>query len=81
MASEVETFTVHDQAPAVGLMVHDLPLPEDCLVVAIRRGEDIIVPHGPTQLVAGDQIIFHGTRDRLATLNQLKPRLFDADPL
>lgn len=47
---EVAEFKIADDASAVGMMVHNLPLPEGCLVVAIRRGAAFIVPHGPTPL-------------------------------
>ncbi|MCZ6875108.1 MAG: CBS domain-containing protein [bacterium] len=48
MDSEVMVFDIHQHSPAVGKMVHEIRLPEDCLLVAIRRGTQLIVPHGPT---------------------------------
>jgi CIC family chloride channel protein len=75
-AAEVEQFTVDEQAAAVGMMVHNLPLPESCLVVAVRRGEAFIVPHGPTPLAAGDHVIVHGSHHGLEAFRQLERRLF-----
>ncbi|MEE8133952.1 MAG: chloride channel protein [Gemmatimonadales bacterium] len=73
---EVAEFTLHDHAAAVDMMVHNLPLPDDCLVVAVRRQEAFIVPHGPTQLQGGDRIIVHGSQAGLDAVRNLAPRLF-----
>jgi CIC family chloride channel protein len=74
--AEVEEFVIDEEAAAVGMMVHNLPLPDSCLVVAIRRGEDFIVPHGPTPLATGDHVIVHGSHDGLVTFRKLERRLF-----
>jgi CIC family chloride channel protein len=74
--AQVEEFIVDEQAAAVGMMVHNLPLPPSCLVVAIRRGDDLMVPHGPTPLAAGDHVIVHGSQDRLERFRKLEHRLF-----
>ena len=60
------------------MMVHNLPLPDDCLVVAIRRQDQFIVPHGPTQIRATDRAIIHCSQDGLATMKRLAPRLFSS---
>ncbi|MDH3600377.1 MAG: chloride channel protein [Candidatus Tectomicrobia bacterium] len=75
-APEVAEFTLDEQASAVGMMVHNLPLPDSCLVVAIRRGDAYIVPHGPTSLEAGDHVIIHGPRKGFEVLRKLESRLF-----
>jgi len=41
---------------AVGKRVRELPLPEDCVLVAVRRGRQVIMPHGHTVLRPGDRI-------------------------
>ena len=76
--SNVAEFTIDDGAAAVGMMVHNLPLPDDCLVVAIRRQDQFIVPHGPTQIRAADRAIIHCSQDGLATMKRLAPRLFSS---
>ncbi len=73
---EVAEFALDNHAAAVGMMVHNLPLSDDCLVVAIHRQEDFIVPHGPTKLEVGDRVIVHGSHDGLAAVKSLAPRLF-----
>lgn len=72
---EVAEFMLHHHS-AVWMMIHDLPLPASCMVVAIRRRATLIVPHGPTRLEAGDQIIIHDSHDGLETFKKWEDRLF-----
>ena len=57
---EDETEYIKVELPAdawaVGKRVRDLPLPEDCVLVAVRRGRQVIMPHGHTVLRPGDRI-------------------------
>jgi CIC family chloride channel protein len=41
---------------ADGRAVSDLPLPAECIIVSVRRGLEVSVPHGSTVLHAGDVI-------------------------
>ncbi len=50
------------EAWAAGKQVRDLPLPEDSVLVSIRRGREVIVPHGDTVLQPGDRITIFATR-------------------
>lgn len=45
----------HDRA--AGKTIRELELPEQCVIVAIRRGERTLVPRGNTQFRAGDRVI------------------------
>lgn len=42
---------------AVGKLIKEIPLPNDCVIVSIRRGDRVIVPRGNTQFLAGDRVI------------------------
>ncbi len=42
---------------AVGKRLKELTLPNDCVIVAIERGGQVVVPRGNTELVAGDRIV------------------------
>ncbi|RLT44618.1 MAG: TrkA family potassium uptake protein, partial [Chloroflexi bacterium] len=44
-------------AKAVGMHLRDLQLPNNCLVCAILRGPEVVVPQGTTQLLAGDEVL------------------------
>jgi trk system potassium uptake protein TrkA len=42
---------------AAGEAIKDLTLPEHCVIVAIMRGGEMIVPRGSTTLKAGDEVL------------------------
>jgi trk system potassium uptake protein TrkA len=44
-------------APAVGRSLQELPLPDGCLVAAILRGEQVLLPRGDSLLQAADRLI------------------------
>lgn len=44
-------------AKADGQRIADLPLPPDCLLMAVVRGEEILVPRGETVLQPGDEVL------------------------
>lgn len=44
-------------APAVGLEIRNLQLPEHCVIAAIIRKGEVIVPRGVTVLEVGDEIL------------------------
>ncbi|MFQ5859560.1 MAG: chloride channel protein [Anaerolineae bacterium] len=43
-------------SPAVGVVLKKLPLPRDCVIVSIRRGRRVLIPHGDTVLQVGDKV-------------------------
>ena len=43
-----------------GLRVRDLDLPEECLMVAVRRAGRTLVPRGETVLLSGDRLLVIG---------------------
>lgn len=45
--------------------LRDVELPPDVIVVNIRRGDQVIVPHGDTQILPGDVIDLFGKEDEL----------------
>jgi trk system potassium uptake protein TrkA len=50
-------LTVAPDAAVVGRPVHALGLPPECVLAALLRGEQVIIPSGDTTIQAGDQII------------------------
>jgi len=58
-------------APATGREVKDLPLPPDCVLVAVIRGEHVIFPRGDTRLAAGDSVLAMTTEDRKSELKRV----------
>jgi trk/ktr system potassium uptake protein len=44
-------------AKAAGIPIKDLPLPRECMIVAVIRKGEMIMPRGPTVLDAGDEVL------------------------
>jgi len=59
------------QSPATGKEVKDLPLPPDCVLVAVIRGQHVIFPRGDTRLAAGDAVLAMTTEARKAELKRV----------
>jgi trk/ktr system potassium uptake protein len=49
--------TLAEGSPASGLALSQLAMPRDATVVAIMRGERLVVPRGDTVLSAGDEVL------------------------
>jgi trk system potassium uptake protein TrkA len=44
-------------APAIGLAIKDLPLPNNCVISGIIRHGDLVLPRGTTTLEEGDEVL------------------------
>jgi trk system potassium uptake protein TrkA len=44
-------------AKAVGMVIKDLPLPENCIISGILRDGKMVMPRGMTMLEAGDEVL------------------------
>ena len=44
-------------ARAAGLKIQDMPLPRNCVLTAILRGGEIVIPRGSVQVEAGDEVL------------------------
>jgi trk system potassium uptake protein len=62
---------LHPTAPAVGRCVGDLPLPRECVVVAVLREGRAILHDPATVLQADDELLAVVHRDAAARLSQL----------
>ena len=68
--SLVEERIEHPSA-ATGKRIEELALPDDCVLVGILRGGDLVSPHGSTVLRPGDEVLAvvrTDQADRLAAL-------------
>jgi trk system potassium uptake protein TrkA len=54
---EIVEIDISPRSRATGVPVKDLPLPKSCLLIAVLRGEQAIVPKGKTRLHQGDTVI------------------------
>jgi len=56
---------VGPDSPAVGKRVRDLHVPEDCIIVSVRRNRQILIPHGDTSIEAGDKVVAFAASESL----------------
>lgn len=63
----VTEIKLTDDCPVLGRPLAEIGLPDESLIACILRGEAVIVPHGRSQLAAGDRVVLitvpsiHGT--------------------
>jgi Trk K+ transport system NAD-binding subunit len=61
---------ISPQSPVVGKRLSELNLPEDCLIVSVRRGRKLHVAHGYTVLEGGDQVTIFADQNDLPLVRQ-----------
>lgn len=56
--TEFIDLTLDDNSRAVGKKITEIGalLPNDCILISIRRDGKVLIPHGQTELLSGDQI-------------------------
>lgn len=57
--------------PLAGAAVRDLDLPQEAILVAVRRGKDLLIPRGDTVLQAGDVVSAFSRPDSRPALRRL----------
>lgn len=63
--------TISKDSPVVNKAIEDIELPVDCVIAAIARGADLIVPRGSTEILPGDDIIAVTHREEEDELRRL----------
>lgn len=53
----ISEFKVAPNSKAIGQNLTELPLPENSILIAIQRGDEIIIPHGDTVIRGGDIVL------------------------
>jgi amino acid transporter len=43
-----------------GKLIQDIEMPDECVVAAVIRGKEFVVPRGHTQIEEGDEVVFVG---------------------
>lgn len=67
----VEIAVPEQDCPVCGMEIADLTLPSDTVLVAVARGNQVIVPKGDTKLECGDQVFAVTSIDNETELTQL----------
>jgi chloride channel protein, CIC family len=78
--SDLVEVDLGEKDAAVGKRLKEIALPNECVVISIRRGERVVVPRGNTELLAGDRVVVlasaasaEGVRKSLRELNGTGP--------
>jgi Trk K+ transport system NAD-binding subunit len=53
--------TILRASPIAAQRVRDVPWPDGAILVSIRRGTSVLIPHGNTMIEPGDRLTFFGT--------------------
>ena len=66
---------VHPESVAVGKMIAELVMPSECVIAAIIRKGDMIIPHGDTVLQPADEIlaVVHASQAHLLAAALARP--------
>ena len=51
---------IRKNAQVVDMLIRDISIPEECVIAAVIRGNEFVVPRGNTQIKEGDRVIFVG---------------------
>ncbi|MBN1887875.1 MAG: chloride channel protein [Thermoflexales bacterium] len=54
----VEEATVEAGAPCIGKRMSEIAWPRECIIATLRRGRQVLFPHGDTALQAGDVLVY-----------------------
>ena len=66
MADDQDTIDVEVHNPdMMGLRIRDLHLPQDVIILSLKRRGNIVITHGYTQLRVGDILTFVGSKESL----------------
>jgi len=51
---------VPEKAKVAGKLIRDIDIPKNCVVAAVVRGKEFVVPRGETKIKVGDHVVFVG---------------------
>ena len=62
---------IGESSPAKDKKIMELVLPEECVIISVIRGSQVIFPHGQTTLKVKDKVLALTTAQRKATLQEI----------
>ncbi len=68
---DVVELPVKAEAPCAGQRVSQVQWPRDCVIASIRRGHQMLIPHGDTVLHSGDVLVVVAEGEALEALRRL----------
>lgn len=60
-------MVVPADAQVVGMKIRDIDIPAQCVVAAVIRDDEFVVPRGDTEICSGDHVVFVGPSDAVQT--------------
>lgn len=63
--------TVAEGTRVAGQLIRDIDFPQQCVVAAVIRGKEFVVPRGDTRIEVGDRVIFVGPHSVVKTARDL----------
>ena len=69
---------VPEGASVVGQIIQDIDIPDQCVVAAIIRGNEFVVPRGQTEVCGGDHVVFVGPSEAVQTAHDIFSEEVDA---
>ncbi|WP_424357716.1 potassium channel family protein [Methanocella sp. MCL-LM] len=54
--AEIVEVIIHEGSRAAGMTIQKLGLPANALIIAIERGDEVIIPEGSTQILPNDSL-------------------------
>jgi len=64
-------LVVPEGGSVVGRRIHEIDIPEQCVVAAVLRDEEFVVPRGDTELLAGDHVVLVGPREEVKAAQEV----------
>ena len=58
--TELLELTITQDSKWIGKMIMDANIPDEILIVMIKRGNEVLVPKGSTLLIEGDRLVLSG---------------------
>jgi trk system potassium uptake protein TrkA len=62
---------IHDSSPVAHRAIGEISLPPNCIIAAVTRGAQLLIPAPTTELIPGDDVIAIAHRDREDELRAL----------
>jgi Trk K+ transport system NAD-binding subunit len=69
---------VPDDGEVIGQKIQDIDIPEQCVVAAIIREDEFVVPRGNTEVCGRDHVVFVGPSEAVQTANDVFSATKDA---
>ena len=71
---DVSNVAIEENAPCIGKRMSEIPFPRESVIASVRRGQQVFVPRGNTELRAGDILVVVAVGEALEGVQHLCSR-------